>query len=90
MELKINKKYCCKKSLILSPYKPIAEIIYGVYYEIVSIVDNSVFINLGKSYHTMNISNNKIKLCRYDFCDYFYTKKEERAIKLNKLLYDNV
>jgi len=86
MELQINKKYFCKKSLDFYPSSDTNQkIINGNYYEIISKYKDYVVVFTGEYYEPMNIHNYKIVGFPWDFYDYFDTEKETRNKKLNKL-----
>ena len=69
MELILNKKYLCKKSL----QTDITDIQLDKYYEIVKIGTNHIMILSDKEYEAFSkLENNSVS--PYYFYDYFYTK----------------
>jgi len=82
MELKINDNCYCKQDLYMCE----CYFLNTKYYKVDCILGDELLITNGTSDLIFSINKNNYLY----FYDYFYSKQEERAIKLNKLLYDNV
>lgn len=86
MEYSLNKKYLCKKTLISQD----SQIYKDNYYEISKIVDHHVMMSFDAGFEVFSKEKCRSNV-RWNFPDYFYSDKEIRKQKLNKLLlHDNV
>jgi len=86
MKYLLNKKYLCKKSLTTSD----SCIYKDHYYEISKIVEYHVMMSDDAGFEVFSKEKGRSNV-RWNFPDYFYTEKEIRKQKLNKLLsHDNV